>query len=915
MPKITFDRISCVVILSVLIFCLQPAIAQSQAGPDVPTPESVIGHRIGERFTHYDQAEQFYRAAAQASGRVKLVKYGESYEGRSLYLLFIASPENLKRLDAIQSNLKQLSDPRATDGLKAENLAKSTPPICWLSYNVHGNESSSAEAALVVVYRLATATDPDTRLVLDNVVTIIDPSVNPDGRERYVNFYEQSLGKTAVADANAVEHNENWPGGRFNHYLFDLNRDWAWQTQRETQARIRMYREWNPQVHVDYHEMGIESTYYFPPNALPVNSNIPPQVLKWLKVFGTENAKAFDAHGWPYFTHEDFDLFYPAYGDSWPAFNGAIGMTYEQAGGGAGGLRVKRRDDIFLTLKDRIDHHVTTSIATLLTTARNREALLRDYYQTKRETIDQGLHGPARVYLIPPGRDPERTSLLINLLLSQGIEVAQMSQPITVDGVHDYFASPAARREFPTGTFVVDVAQPLGHLIRALLEPDAILKEKFFYDITAWSMPLAFGVEAFYSEAPLRASMEKVAEASYESGGVSEKASAAYVFEWNTNAAVRLLGRLLQNDIKASVALKPFTIQGRKLGAGTIVVFLARNKENLHEKIAAYAKELHVPVYAENTLLSEAGIDLGSNFVRDIRKPKIAVVTGQPVAPSEYGAIWNMFDNRYDIEFTPIKVDQLRSADLRDYSVLVLPDDSGSGRGYSRSIDRATVDKLKTWVRDGGTIIGLKGGAVFLTEKRAGIASVTYKYVLKRDEEARLEEEKVAATTTLGGTPSRTGEPAAPAPPRDEKAQKESEAKELAEKLQTWKQKEEKTQTDRIPGALMKIQLDNTHPLAFGYDKEVVIANMTSPILALTAKGDNVGYYPKENFRVSGFITEENLKKFPNTAYLIREDVGRGHVILYADDPNFRSFWEGTSRLFLNGIFFGAIENPALRSY
>ena len=902
--------------LLVLLAALSPTHAvraQAEFDPKVPTPQSVIGHGVGEQFTHFFQAEQYYRAVAGSSDRVRLVKYGETYEARSLYLLVISAPENLKRLDVIQKNVQALGDPRTTNPAAAATIASTTPPVCWLSYNVHGNESSSAEAALAVTYRLAAGNDPDTRFIVENTVTIIDPLVNPDGHERYVTFYEQQVGRHPNADANAVEHRENWPGGRFNHYLFDLNRDWAWQTQRETQDRIRMYRLWNPQVHVDYHEMGTESTYYFPPNALPINTNISSQVVKWLKVFGEENAKAFDAHGWQYFTHEDFDLFYPAYGDSWPAFNGAVGMTYEQAGGGLGGLRFKRRDESFLTLRDRVDHHIASSISTLLTAAHNREALLRDYYKDKQDTIDQGQRGPVKTYVIPVGYDPERTASLINLLLSQGIEVAKATQNFTITGVHDYYGATLPEKQFPEGTYFVRVAQPLGRLVRALLEPEAILKEKFFYDITAWSMPLAFGIEAFYAESTVSAPSQNVERVSYEAGGVDGRARAAYVFEWRTNSAARLLASLLQQDIKASVALKPFTIQGRQFLAGSIVIPIATNKESLHDRIALAAKEFHVMVYAENSMLSQSGIDLGSNFVRQVRKPRIAVVTGPPVAPSEYGAIWNMFDNQYGIDFTPLKIDQLRGGELKDYNVLIFPDDMGTGRGYSRSIDRATTDRLKAWVRDGGTLIGLKGGAVFATQKRSGLASVTYRYVLKRDDDARVEEEKAAAQPAPGAPPGRPSD-SAPGPlPQDEKSRKENEARELADKLKTWEQKEEKTQTDRIPGALMKIQLDNTHPLAFGYGKEVVIANMTSPILALTAKGDNVGYYPKENFRVSGFITDDNLKKFPNTAYLIREDLGRGHVILYGDDPNFRSFWEGTSRLFLNSIFFGAIENPDIR--
>lgn len=911
MTKIKFAVTLLFLFLFSILVQPTPTAAQKDFDPKIPSPQSVIGHEVGEQFTHFFQAEQYYKAMAQSSVRVKLVKYGETNEHRALYLLLISSPENLKRIEEIQRNIQRLSDPRKTDTAAADAIIKTTPPICWLGYNVHGNESSSAEAALLVVYRLAAGNDPDTQFILDNSIVIVDPLLNPDGRERYVNFYDQMEGKHPNKDPNAAEHRELWPGGRYNHYLFDLNRDWVWQTQRETQARTRMYLQWNPQVHVDFHEMSANSSYFFPPDAAPINANIASQVLKWLKIFGTANAKAFDAKGWPYFTREDFDLFYPAYGDSWPSFHGAIGMTYEQGGGGFGGLHIKLQDKTELTLKSRVEHHVMTSMATMMTTAQNREALLRDYYLNIKGTLEEGQRGPVRAYLIPPSNDSERITALINLLRAQGIEISQATQTFTAEAVHDYFGGTPGRKEFPAGTYIIDVAQPYGRLVRALLEPEAAMKAKFFYDITAWSMPLAFGVESFYTGAPVNPPMKPVQKAEFTGGGIDAKARVAYLFEWKTNTAARLLARLLQEDIHVAVALKPFTLQGHPFDRGTLVVQVAKNPESLHEKIAAAAKEFNLTVTAMSTSLVQEGIDLGSNYVQHVRKPKIAVVTGDPVSPTEYGAVWNLFDNQYDISFTPIRVAQLRSVDLRPYNVLLFLDDLGTGRGYSQALDKSTVEKLKSWVHDGGTFIGVKGGAVFATDKRSGLSSVTYHYVLKRDEEARINEEKTAQAAAPAATPSSatTAPPAA----KDEASKKQNEEKELAEKLKTWDEKEVDAQTDRIPGALMKIRLDNTHPLAFGYGKEVVVANMTSPILELTSKGDNVGYYPKDNFKVSGFITEDNLKKFPNTAYLIREDQGRGHVILYADDPNFRSFWEGTSRLFLNSIFFGAIDNPGVR--
>ncbi|HSC77501.1 MAG TPA: M14 metallopeptidase family protein, partial [Candidatus Acidoferrales bacterium] len=544
----------------------------------VPTFESVLGYRVGEAFTPYADLERYYKALAAASNRIRLEPYGKSIEVRTLYLVIISTPENLARLDAIRAATAKLADPRTTTPEEAQALAASSPTVVWLSYNVHGNEAVSSEAAMQVAYELAASQDADVLNWLQHAVIVLDPVLNPDGRERYVQFFRSTLGKNPNPDRFAAEHQERWPGGRTNHYLFDLNRDWAWQTQPESRARVHAYRQWNPQVHVDYHEMGAEATYYFAPPAEPVHETVASLLKKWFDVYGRGNAAAFDRYGFRYYTREDFDLLYPSYGDSWPSLNGAIGMTYEQAGGPAGGLTLTLREgQRTLTLRDRAARHFTSSLATIDTSVKHREARLRDFYDFHRAAIDAGTKGPVHQFIIPAGPDADRLAHMIGILVRQGIEVQSTERDFEADNLTNSWGEPVARKHFHQA-YIVDLAQPAGFLARALLEREAKLETTFFYDVTAWSLPLAMGLETYASPKPVTVPLRAVSTPpEYHRGGVDgTEQGAAYVFSWDSGGAARLLGYLLADGLKAYVSLKPFKVGGRSYAdsysAGSIIV-------------------------------------------------------------------------------------------------------------------------------------------------------------------------------------------------------------------------------------------------------------------------------------------------------------------------------------------------------
>jgi hypothetical protein len=799
-----------------------------------------------------------------------------------------------------------LGDPRHLSESEMKRITEKLPSTVWLSYNVHGNESASSETAMQVVYHLLADESEETAQLLKDLVIIIDPIVNPDGRERYVSFYEQAQGNGPRVDENAYEHNERWPSGRFNHYLFDLNRDWAWMTQNESRARIKAYREWQPQVHVDYHEMNADSTYFFPPVTKPLNANIPEMISDWLKIFSQGNAAMFDRFGIGFFTSEDFDLYYPSYGDSWPSLNGAIGMTYEQGGSGRGGLQLRLKDrNSVLSLRERAWHHFLTSIATLKTAAQHRQERLRDYYKFRAQAIEAGKKERMKAFVLLPGADAGRAAKLVNLLLDQGIEVSRARSTFHAKQAHSYFNG-EQERDFPAGAYIVNLAQPSGRLARGLLEPEAVLKDLYFYDITGWSLPLAYNVESYWLEDDIEPSAEKLSAPVAINGQVmGGRAGYGYVFSYESNGAARTLCQLLSEGFEAFIALKPFMLAGHNFPLGAIIVPNQNNSEKLHERIAALAAANGHDVIAAGSARSQDGIDLGSNRVRFIRKPKIVVVMGPGVDVTNYGSIWFLFDERYGIPFTPISTEQLASIDLREYNTLILPDDEGT-RGYTSLISKSTTDKIARWVREGGTFIGIKGGAVFATAKQSGLTSITFRYLARKDEEERIEHEKALEKESKDAKDAPPPLPnVIPAPPPAKKPEEE-----LADRTMTYAEKERLRMAETIPGTLMRIKLDNSHPLGMGYDKEVIVLNSSSPILSLTGKGDNVAYYPKDQFKLSGYLTPENEKKIAYSGYLIKERAGNGSFILYADDPNFRSFWEGTTRLFLNSVLFGGIVDP-----
>ncbi len=828
----------------------------------IPTPASFLGHRIGDDYTPYHRLAAYMEAVAEASDRVELGSYGFTNEGRALLLLTITSPSNHARLEEIRLNMAQLADPRGADQAQLDRIVQGSPAVAWLSYNVHGSESAGTEAAILTVYQLAAGTDQVTRSILDELVVIIDPLSNPDGRERVVTDFHKRRGMAFSDNPDSWEHGSSWPGGRVNHYLFDLNRDWSWQTQVETRQRTVHYLRWNPVVHVDFHEMGGDS-YFFFPAATPVHKAIPEVVMKWQQIYGEGNAKAFDSYGWPYYTKIGFDMYYPGFGDSWPSMLGAIGMTYEQGGGGGVAMAVKRDDGTTHTLRQRAHGHFTTSMATLKTTAERRQERLTDFLGFFRHALSLG-DGPVKSYALVPDTDPYNTDRLVDLLTRQGIEVSQATSAFRARVARDFgLHTAAANREFPAGTFLVSASQPKGVAVQMLMEPEPILEDTSFYDLSGWALPLIYNVEAYMLGEMPGVATTPVASPPARAGGV-EGGAGQYAFgiPYEGMSALLAATDLLNRGVSVKAAGEGFTVHGRPYPAGSFLIPVYRNPENLRGIIEEVAAARGVTAYPINTGLVEEGDDLGAGSYRQLKKPRIAVPAGED-AGSGFGEVWNFFDQRYPLfDYTNVDASRLGSLELSDYDVLVLP-----GGNYRSVLGDQGVERLRSWMQGGGVVLSFEGSAQFMTQEGSELTSLTTRVGEEEEEEADEDEPALEARKTL--------------------AEREQESKEA-----------------RTPGGFYKVVLDPDHWMAFGLPEEMAILKRGDRGFGITERGVNVAVFP-EGSLLSGYAPSDFEEKLSKKAWLVTEGVGRGQAVLFADSPFYRMFLEAEHQLVLNAILLG----------
>jgi Zinc carboxypeptidase len=843
--------------------------------PEVPTVPALTGFAVGERFVDHGMVGRVLAAIDGSSERIQVVRYGTTNEGRPLLLAIATTPENHARWPEIELGLRRLADPRllgADPAAEREALIASLPVVVWLSFSVHGNESSGTEAALALLYHLAAAADPAVETMLRDAVIVIDPCLNPDGRDRYVHAFRARMGAEPNPDPQAAEHAEPWPGGRVNHYYFDLNRDWAFLTQVETRARLRQYRKYQPQVHADLHEMFPESTYFFFPAAPPIHDDLPRSTLEFGEVFGKANAAAFDRFGFAYYTAEEFDLFYPGYGDSWPSLNGAIGMTYEQGGHGLAGIAYERADGSILTLRNRAAGHFTAALTTASTGAQRRAELLRSYSRFHSDAFWEGERGAIKDFVLVPGSDAARVRDLVSLLIEQGVEVHRAPQGFTVERAHSFTGGGATERSFPPGSYVVRLAQPRRHLAKALLEPEGAVRENQFYDVSAWSLPFAFGVDAWWTEQAIGANLEAVSTIERTAAAqidLDSGSAVGWLIPWDSFDAPRFLAAATRDGVRVRVATEPFTLDGVPHPRGTLYVARGGQRRDVDWKSAFRAAlgASGVGVTTVTSTYAERGPDLGSDSFRALSAPSIAIATGEGMNANAVGALRWLLEARYGIPFTEIALDSLSRTDLRRYNVLVLADGFGSGAlGGAK-------ENLQRFASGGGVIVALGGSAFALGEGGIGLVGV-----------------KVAAD-----------------PP----------ATETKPEKPTWRLAAERrinALEENVPGTMFRLEFDPSHPLTYGYDGPIAVLMDSTRAFALDGPGSRMGVFPERSV-LAGFASPASGARLDGKAYLADVSLGSGRVLLFAGDPTFRGFVRGQVGLLMNSIllFADALPPPAVQ--
>lgn len=817
-----------------------------------PSPGDVLGHDLGGRFTDPPRVTDYAVELAESSDRAARRVYGRTPEGRPLQFLVLSRPEHLERLDRVLEANRRLTEPDLPPE-EASRIARSNPAVAWLTYGVHGDESSSTEAALWTAHDLATA-EGEEAAVLDSLVVVIDPMANPDGRGRYVSWYRSTRGDEPDASPRSREHHPAWPGGRYNHHLFDLNRDWAFSTQPETRSRLREWRRWNPQVHVDFHEMSWRSSYFFFPPARPHNPLYPDYTFRWSEYFGERNAAAFDRRGWLYFTEESYDFFYPGYGDTWPSLVGAVGMTYEQAGGGGAGLAVDRPDGTTLTLEDRATHHRVSGRTTLEAAADRKTELLLDFAAFHR---GEGEDAPG--VLLVPGPDAGPARALLRTLERQGIEVRRAGSPFRADA--EPYPGFGGRREYPVGTLYVPGEQPRARLAQTLLRPDLPFDSagtRFTYDITSWSLPYAFGVEAHRvaDDAP-DASWEDPRAGGAGSDGGGSPPAYGYLVPPTLDAAGGV-HRYLAAGGRARSLRGGIRAAGRSWPAGSY--FVPGDSAATARLAEAGLRDLARPVTSGRT---PRGPDLGTGRAVRLDAPRIGVLGGEGLGTTSLGNVRYFLEKRLDVAHDDLPVRELSGRVLEEYDVLYLP----SGYGLDRALGDDGRRALEAWVEGGGTLVAVGRAASWA----AGI----------------LDDVEVRRDT------------ARPDP-----------GERVERGLRTLRERRRAAWRDRVTGVSVAAAHDSTHPLAAGTgranrDGRLFVLHEEDLLFRPDPSHHTVVHFPEDGGAVAGRISDEKREELSRGSWMVTAEEGRGRAILFADDPLFRLFWRSTFHLVANALLVG----------
>ncbi|HEX4824613.1 MAG TPA: M14 family zinc carboxypeptidase [Candidatus Polarisedimenticolaceae bacterium] len=925
--------------------------------PAVPTQESVVGFTPGSRPITYDELMRYVGAVAAASKRVKVLPYAKTYEDRELVVIAVGEESTIAGLDAFRDEHAKLTDPRRTSDA-AVSGAKS---VAWMAYGIHGNEISSTDAAAALLYWLAAGEDDRARAVRKASLVLIDPCENPDGRERALSQIRWFAHKTPTGDLDDLSHTAIWPYGRGNHYMFDMNRDWITLTQPESR-RVAEIAKWNPQVMVDSHEMGQESTYLFSPARPPLNPFLPKSYLEQARLYAADQAKALDARSYPYYTREWDDEFFPGYGSSWAMYRGAVGILYEMSQ--TNGTFVLKSSGETRTYLQAVEHHVISSVANLSTLAASGPKAIAVTLATRRDGIERGTTGKVRAWVLPRGRFPDRTDALGRLLMNQGIEVQRLSAQTTVSGLVDSATGESRSVDLPAGSWLVPMDQPSGNLARAILDPHVPMNADFLfaerksietgkgtrsYDTTAWSLPLLFGVEAYWSATKPAGAWQPDIKLPLPPAGVEGSPAPTtfgWVFEGSSDGAGLAVADLLQAGVSLRLAEKPFRVDGREFAAGSILVKKEANGTDVGRLLDDVGKKHGIAIMTASTALAETGADLGGGFFHALAAPHIAVLTGPAVSREGYGAIWHWLDTVVGLRFSAIDLASLPGTDLRRYNVVVVPPLDWSASAVKAVLGKGGLDGLKEWVEGGGTLIGV-GASELLADKDLGLTKARLRsqaldtspplvWSLRADEAEAAgtlaapgldapEDKKDAKAsppkrtspydvapvigpgakafvegtdigTPLGGAPVDLDTWLKPVLPSGQSAPKDEDRRRVDDRLRRFAPQ----------GALLRADVDPDLYLTWGQPSDLTVYYGADDALIVRPPVRALAVFSGiDTIQRGGLLWPEFAARLAKTAYASQESVGRGQVILFIDHPDFRGWTIGTRRLLLNALLYG----------
>ena len=799
---------------------------------EIPTPASIIGHELGDWHITHDKLLQYMYRLAESSDRISIENRGETFEGRPLILLYITAPKNQKNLQEIRKKHISLTE-KGADSIEVSNL----PIVVYQGFSIHGNEPSGSNAALAVAYYLAAAQGPEIELLLDKSVILFDPSYNPDGLQRFAYWANMHKGKNINPDPNDREYNEIWPGGRTNHYWFDMNRDWLPVQLPESQARIKTFHDWYPNILTDHHEMGTNSTFFFQPG-IPSRTNplTPNKNQELTGKIGKYHAKDLNKIGSLYYSKESFDDFYYGKGSTFPDINGGIGILFEQASSRG---HAQESENGVLTFPFTIRNQFTAALSTLEAAIEMREEILNYqktfYINARKESSNAG------VIVFGDEKDATKAHKFIDVLKHHRIEVHYLKEDFSKNG-----------KEFKKeSSYVIPKNQKQHRLINAMFQKRTNFQDSLFYDVSAWTLPLAFNLNYEENESVNKLG-DRISENKRNTASLPILSNYAYLMEWNDYNSPKVLNQLLEKGLRAKVGLKPFTLEGVKYDYGTILIPVQNQKLNTKELfkfIYELVEENKVRINSVSTGLSE-GIDLGSRNFKMVGPQKVALLVGQGITPYDAGEIWHLFDQRYNMLITKLDTRDFRKKDLSKYTDIIVPNSWGT------SLTKSDALKIKNWIKQGGTLIGYKNIGKWFDKHE----------ILKIDFKTK---------------------------------------KDTARSI-SFDQKRDFFGAQVIGGAIFETKIDRSHPIVFGYKNEKlpVFRNSTLFMKPDTNSYNNPIKYTN-NPLLSGYISDQNLLELKNTSMCKIGTLEKGKVIYFTDNTNFRAFWYGTNKLLMNAIFFG----------